>query len=184
MTGQPSAQVEVDSSNVHAYDPLTITDLVGNAVNYGITAETWYFNGEAETSFAVKTLTGPNSATLSGGQNGSNSSKSEGAECQYIMVGYINGKTALKGYEAYITMPESEKDKLSNALDSGAQMHYTFDSKDSIDSQVGAMISAAATTSSALASFCSCFSQLVCQCDGGCRYGFRGSHDHRLHPAS
>ena len=152
VTGQPSAQVEVDSSNVHAYDPLTITDLVGNAVNYGITAETWYFNGEAETSFAVKTLTGPNSATLSGGQNGSNSSKSEGAECQYIMVGYINGKTALKGYEAYITMPESEKDKLSNALDSGAQMHYTFDSKDSIDSQVGAMISAAATTSSALAS--------------------------------
>ena len=150
VTGQPSTTV--DSSKVQAYDPLTITDLVGNAVNYGITAETWYFNGEAETSFAVKTLTGMNGATLSGGQNGSNSSESAGAECQYIMVGYINGQTALKGYEAYITMPESEKGKLSNALDDGAQMHYTFDSKDSIDSQVGAMISAAATTSSALAS--------------------------------
>ncbi len=124
-------------------------DVLGDAWLYGITANTWKFNGEAETSFAVKKLTGKN-GPLGGGQTGVNSSKAEGSTTQYIMVGQVDGWTRIKGYPASIIIPQSEKGKLSHELNNG--INFAIKSQSDINSSIDKMRNYVSDVSNRLAS--------------------------------
>ncbi len=112
--------------------------LLDDAWLYGITADTWKFNGEAETSFAVNTLTGVNGA-LNGGQTGVNSSKAEGSNYQYSMVGHVDGSTRIKGFDVELTIPNNEKSRITH--ESGnTHIKYVGLSQNSINKRVNAML--------------------------------------------
>ena len=128
----------------------TSKGLLGDAWLYGITADTWRFSGEAETSFALNTLTGTG-GSLNGGQTGVNSSKAEGSDYQYDMVGYVDGNTRIKGYPAQIVIPSDQQSKLTHESGS-SYIRYINQSAGSIKSQVDGMISYVANKSSELAS--------------------------------
>lgn len=140
------------TGKVEVGEPGTETSkgILGDAWLYGITADTWKFNGEAETSFAVNTITGTD-GSLSGGQTGVNSSKAEGSNYQYIVVGHVDGNTRIKGFPAQIVAPSNEQGKLTHESGSSYIRFVTKDAS-TIKSQVDDMISYVTGKSSDLAS--------------------------------
>lgn len=142
-----TGKVNVNENNI---GNETSKGLLGDAWLYGITADTWYFNGEAETSFALNKLTGRNGEALNGGQTGVNSSKAEGSNFQYSMVGDVNGHTRIKGYRAQVVMPHAQWNRLTHESGSG-YIRYVDQSSEKIKTQVDGMISYVQTKSDSLA---------------------------------
>ncbi|MBR5406967.1 MAG: Cna B-type domain-containing protein [Lachnospiraceae bacterium] len=106
---------EIDVKDPGAEDTKALLD---DAWLYGITANKWMFNGEAETSFAVKKLTGVdgngNEVALNGGQTGVTTKVAEGSNDQYSMVAEINGNTRIKGYPVQLTIPQNQQSKITH----------------------------------------------------------------------
>ena len=135
FTGKRDNTVEVDVNTAGAESSK---GLLGEAWLYGITANTWKFNGEAETNFAVKTLTGKN-GPLNGGQTGVNSSKAQGSTYQYGIVSYVDGSTRIKGFPIELVIPESEIRKITH--ESGASnISIITAAKSDIDNTIDGMI--------------------------------------------
>lgn len=145
VTGSQQIQLEVTG-----YSAVTTDGILGGSIHYGVTANDWYFdNADSETSMAVGTWHG------SGGQTGSNESKSEGAECQFILVGEVDSWLHLKGYKAFITSPYTREDhKISYGSDFNSNL-LVFHQKDAeaIKDEVQGLIANVGAVSAELASY-------------------------------
>ncbi len=117
--------------------------VLGKAWLYGVVANEWIFNGEAETNFAVKTLSG------SAGQTGV-TDKAEGDLSAESMVGEstINGKVMIKGVPETLTLPKGQESKF---FDSCGGLIYKYDTKENINAAIDAMRSHVAQQSAAMA---------------------------------
>ena len=139
--------------NAVPYDSISAESVLGGSIYYGVTANDWYFdNADSETSMAIGTWHG------TGGQNGSNASKSEGAQCQYVMVGKVDGWLFLKGYKAYLYSPytaDSAEIGFEGTATSEQRLNhivYIYKSEQDVKDEVRAMIAAAQSMSDSLAS--------------------------------
>ena len=135
------------------YESISAESVLGGSIYYGVTANDWYFdNADSETSMAIGTWHG------TGGQNGSNASKSEGAQCQYVMVGKVDGWLFLKGYKAYLYSPytaDSTEIAFEGTATSEQRLNhivYIYKSEQDVKDEVRAMIAAAQSMSDSLAS--------------------------------
>ena len=135
------------------YESISAESVLGNSIYYGVTANDWYFdNTDSETSMAIGTWHGTS------GQNGSNASKSEGAQCQYVMVGKVDGWLFLKGYKAYLYSPytaDSAEIGFEGTATSEQRLQkivYIYKSEQDVKDEVRAMIAAAQSMSDSLAS--------------------------------
>ena len=146
--GSGDGKVAFATKEATGFSTTPITTLLGNALNYGIVADTWDFNGgDAETSMAVTTLNNK------GSQNGSNDSKSEGANAQYWIVGQVNGNNLqVKGYDAFVT---TTSDVIANGKiynGGNPKINFTVDTFDNIKATVDSMISSVKKQSNILGS--------------------------------
>ncbi len=124
---------------------VTAESILGNAWYYGIVANTWEFNGEAETNFAVKTLTGEWGNPLNGGQTGV-TDKAQGSNSATSMLANLNGSTTIKGVSETVTVPSKDvADRLRNGTT--GYLNFVYDSKSNIESRVASMISGAGVPS-------------------------------------
>ncbi len=135
------------------YESISAESVLGSSIYYGVTANDWYFiEKDSETSMAIGTWHG------TGGQNGSNDSKSMGAQCQYIMVGKVEGQLCLKGYKAYLYSPytaDSTEIAFEGTATSEQRLNhivYIYKSEQDVKDEVRAMIDAAQSMSDNLAS--------------------------------
>lgn len=88
-----------------------VKQILGDAWYYGVTADTFHFDGESETNFAVKSLDHQNGT---GGQTGV-TDKGQGSKKAFFIAGSVDSPFMIKGIEAEVMSPESEKDKFQNA---------------------------------------------------------------------
>ena len=121
--------------------------VLGKAWLYGVVANEWTFNGESETNFAVKTLSG--SVGQIGGQTGV-TDKAEGDLSAESMVGEstTNGAVQIKGVPETITRPEGQESKFSDGC---GGLIYKYDTKENIEAAIDAMRSHVAQQSDAMA---------------------------------
>ncbi|MBQ1750198.1 MAG: hypothetical protein II044_07855, partial [Lachnospiraceae bacterium] len=134
--------------------------VLGKAWLYGVVANEWTFNGESETNFAVKTLSG--SVGQIGGQTGV-TDKAEGDLSAESMVGEstTNGAVQIKGVPETITLPEGQESKFSDGC---GGLIYKYDTKENIEAAIDAMRSHVAQQSEAMAQKNSIpdYSKVVC----------------------
>jgi len=121
--------------------------VLGKAWLYGVVANEWTFNGESETNFAVKTLSG--SVGQIGGQTGV-TDKAEGDLSAESMVGEstTNGAVQIKGVPETITLPKGQESKFSDGC---GGLIYKYDTKENIEAAIEAMRSHVAQQSDAMA---------------------------------
>ncbi len=118
--------------------------VLGKAWLYGVVANEWNFDGESETNFAVKTLSGK------AGQTGVDKKKAEGALSAESMVGEstTNGVVQIKGVPETLTLPEGQESKF---FDSCNGLIYKYDTKENIEAAIDAMRSHVAQQSADMA---------------------------------
>ncbi len=133
-----SARKEINVKNPGSESVMGVVG--SSAWQYGVTANTWYFNGESETNFAVKKLTGPddNTPVNEGGQTGV-TDKAAGSTHQYIKVQNVNGKTKIKGVSCTAIIPNGQNvnDWFINSTTGFLKAEYS----DTIESDINGMIS-------------------------------------------
>ena len=117
--------------------------VLGKAWLYGVVANEWNFDGESETNFAVKTLSGK------AGQTGV-TDKAKGDLSAESMVGEstTNGVVQIKGVPETLTLPEGQESKF---FDSCNGLIYKYDTKENIEAAIDAMRSHVAQQSADMA---------------------------------
>ncbi len=117
--------------------------VLGKAWLYGVVANEWNFDGESETNFAVKTLSGK------AGQTGV-TDKAKGDLSAESMVGEstTNGVVQIKGVPETLTLPKGQESKF---FDSCNGLIYKYDTKQNIEAAIDAMRSHVAQQSDAMA---------------------------------
>ena len=110
--------------------------VLGKAWLYGVVANEWTFDGESETNFAVKTLSGK------AGHTGV-TDVAEGALSAESMVGEstTNGVVQIKGdkekrIKETLTLPKGQESKFSDAC---GGLIYKYDTKQNIEAAIDAM---------------------------------------------
>ena len=121
--------------------------VLGKAWLYGVVANEWNFDGESETNFAVKTLSG--SVGQIAGQTGV-TDKAKGDLSAESMVGEstTNGVVQIKGVPETLTLPKGQESKFS---DSCGGLIYKYDTKENIEAAIDAMRSHVAQQSADMA---------------------------------
>jgi len=117
--------------------------VLGKAWLYGVVANEWNFDGESETNFAVKTLSGK------AGQTGV-TDKAKGDLSAESMVGEstTNGVVQIKGVPETLTLPKGQESKF---FDSCNGLIYKYDTKENIEAAIDAMRSHVAQQSADMA---------------------------------
>ena len=117
--------------------------VLGKAWLYGVVANEWNFDGESETNFAVKTLSGK------AGQTGV-TDKAKGDLSAESMVGEstTNGVVQIKGVPETLILPEGQESKF---FDSCNGLIYKYDTKENIEAAIDAMRSHVAQQSADMA---------------------------------
>jgi|GEM_PF-5087458 len=131
---------EKGTVEITEFGSLSVGDIVGDSLVYGITANTWNFNGgDAETSMAVGTLN-----NNSGAQNGANASKSDDSDIQYWMIGELTGNDlAAKGYNLDITSTTEVQSGSPQVTTKNVKADWHISDESTIKSTVSAMVNAA-----------------------------------------
>lgn len=109
------------------------SDVLGDAQYFGITANEWSFNGEAEANAAVKKFTHQGT---SGGQTGL-TDKAEGSIHGYSIIGSVDSPFMVKGVGETIITPESEKDKFTNST--SGKLDFDLKTEDEINAKIDDM---------------------------------------------
>ncbi|MDD6352119.1 MAG: FctA domain-containing protein, partial [Lachnospiraceae bacterium] len=115
-------------------DHVNDKDVLGNAWNYGITANTWQKDNHAETNFAVKKLINNSSST-------GMTEKSEGSDSAECLVGIVQGDNGLDlsgKTPLTITVPEEEQAKLHQT--GGVPIKFINDTYDNISQKIQKML--------------------------------------------
>ena len=124
-----------DRVSINTFPTIDAANVLGNAWDYGITANTWHQidGGDAETNFAVKTL---NASNLS--QTGVTGAKAVGSVSAASIIGELIGRESLqiKGLPEIITCPEEVQSKLTNSIDHSGKLEFVTKDKASIDEMV------------------------------------------------
>lgn len=124
--------------------------VLGSAWYYGITADTWNFNGEAETNCAVNNFA-PKDSTSYGGQTGNTPTIS--SKHQSFVLGNMTGKSGtvtIKGATASITMQEAQKGFINTT---NTTCTFNYQTKAQMKTYVDGMISKVASQSKTLAGY-------------------------------
>ena len=124
-------------------DGVNAKDALGDAWYYGITANTWNFDGESETNFAVFNL------LTNGGQTGI-TEKAAGSESASSIVANLNHSLTIKGKPEVVTCTSAASDLLTHESGAG-NLKFNITSADVIRSTIDGMLSHVADESSTLA---------------------------------
>ena len=138
---------KINDLTVKTYDHLTAKSILGDAWQYGILADVWEFNGEAEANFAVGKLTGPKGGEATGATGVSGTGDlngryflAEGSEYASSIVREINGKIQIKGLPETITTTEKNRVciRTDSSLLQGGSKSITFNikSEDEINNEL------------------------------------------------
>lgn len=106
--------------------------ILGDSWYYGIVADDFTFNGEAETNFAVKHFSNPSG---NGGQTGV-TDKGKGSLMAFFVVGSMDDPFKIKGISADVTAPEKEWGKFTNSTDNGGTVQFHDLSEGEIDTYI------------------------------------------------
>ena len=124
-----------------------VKELLGDAWYYGITADTFHFNGESETNFAVKSLDHQNGT---GGQTGV-TDKGQGSQKAFFIAGSVDSPFMIKGIDAEVITPESENDQFQNSCNTRNPISFINEDAEDISTYVDAMENAVEQQSQRLA---------------------------------
>ena len=144
VTSAEGLTVELTPVKLQIDEQLVLRDILGNARYYGIVANTWVINNDAETNAAVKVIT-------PGHQSG-NDLTAGNDKIQPWVVGALDGDATLniKGRSAIVYTTEEVAAKVKNMTDGSLDFNYL--SKDAVDAYIDAIMATALSNSQAFAS--------------------------------